>query len=187
MEKIFLKEHFKKMPWKNGNENTLQICIYPESSRFEDNQFLYRFSSAPIPKSCEFSSFPGMMRLLVAIKGAGFRLNSRVYEKFEVAHFSGDERTTCELLKDEVQDFGIIYNSEKVKLQPRVLQLKSDLSFSIDPLSQYFVTVLSGNLIFGDKNLQELETLHLNSESTCDLKVNRASVLFFLKMELKGT
>lgn len=172
------------MPWKNGKGTTTQICIEPTTASIEKNDFLYRLSSAPVDKDGDFSVFPGKNRMLTPIKGAGFSLNGDVYEKFEVAQFSGDEKTHCELLKGALVDFGVIYDPKKVKAQARILNLKTDLSFSLNPQQEYFFIILEGTLKYDDKIISELETLHYKNETNCQLQVVKNVVLFFLSLDI---
>lgn len=180
----FLTKQFTLMPWKNGRGTTSQIYIFPEQAKLEQNNFLYRISSAPVQEDGAFSTFPGKMRILVPIQGAGFQLNEQVYEKFEIAYFSGDEKTFCNLLKGPVMDFGLIYDPNKVRISAKILHLKTAFSFALDPSSDYFITVLSGNLLLDGQSLQMLETLRYRDENQCQLTVEKASVLMFMKVDL---
>lgn len=174
---------FKKMPWKNGKGISTQLYIFPESATVEKNDFSFRLSSAPILTDGDFSVFPGKERLLTPIKGAGFVLNNEEYEKFEVAHFSGNQKTKVQLLKGPIEDFGIIYDPLKVKVQSRILHLKTPFQFSIEPNAEYFITLLSGHLEFQQSSLAELETLHFLNETECQLNVVKSAILFYLKIE----
>ena len=182
MIKTIVKSDFIQMPWKNGRGLTTEICIQPPGANLEKNDFLFRLSSAPIEQEGDFSLFPGKRRILTPIKGTGFKLNSEVYEKFEVAQFSGDDRTHCSLLKGPVLDFGVIYDPEKVKTQVRILHLKSDMSFSLDPKNDYFFTVLEGELSHNGNQLNGLETLYFCQEPCCRLEVKKSVVLFYLTL-----
>lgn len=179
---LILKSNFNKMPWKNGKGSTNEIFIYPPSSTLAKNDFSYRLSSAPIEQDTVFSLFPSKQRLLTTVKGAGFKLNSDEYEKFEIANFSGDEKTECELLKGPVLDFGIIYDPKKVKIQAKVLHLKADFNFSIAAENDYFITVLGGQITHNEQTLEELETLHYQQEQSCSLRVVKSAVLFYLSI-----
>lgn len=170
------------MPWKNGKGTTTQICIEPATASIEKNDFFYRLSSAPVDKDGDFSLFPGKSRILVPIKGNGFCLNEDEYEKFEVAQFSGDEKVKCSLLKGPILDFGVIYDPKKVKAQARILNLKTDLSFSLDPDCEYFFTVLDGELSFNGEKLTQLETIHYKQEGSCHLHIVKSAILFYLSL-----
>ena len=171
------------MPWKNGRGITNEICIFPAGAKLEKNDFLYRLSSAPIEQDSDFSFFPGMSRLLIPIKGAGFKLNSKVYEKFEVASFSGGEKIRCSLLKGPVLDFGVMFDSAKIKIQARVLHLKSTMSFALDPYKTYFFTVLEGAIVHEGQSLKELESLRYKEETSCRLEPVNNGILFYMTIE----
>ena len=171
------------MPWKNGKGTTTEIFIYPENTKAQNNDFHFRLSSAPIESDSEFSIFPGKQRLLTTIKGAGFKLNNAVYEKFEVATFSGGEKTNCALLKGPVEDFGVIYDPNFFSVQSKILILKSDFAFSLNITNDYFFVVLDGVLRHENILIGPLETLHYSQEASCKLKVNKSAVLFYLSAE----
>lgn len=183
MPVVIKKTEFKSMKWKNGQGVTTQIAIFPETASIEKNDFTYRLSSAPIEKDGMFSEFPKKRRLLVPIKGAGFELNENVYEKFEIADFSGEQKTMCSLLKGPVVDFGVIFDESKVKTQARVLNLKAEMQFTLDTNAEYFLTVLSGELKNEGQLLSELETLHYQNENICHLMPVKNCILFYLRLE----
>ena len=172
------------MPWKNGGGFTTQICIHPPTATLAKNDFLYRLSSAPIEKDGKFSVFTGKKRILVPIKGAGFQLNSEVYEKFEIAQFSGDSETQCSLLKGPVVDFGIIYDS-RVQASAKVLHLKSDFSFTLEEGYEHFFIILDGQMSHAEVALNELEGLHYTEEKSCHLVVPKKVVLFYASLRFK--
>lgn len=182
MIQTITKSKFKQMLWKNGKGTTTQIYIEPTTASVEKNDFVYRLSSAPVEKDGDFSLFPGKNRMLTPIKGAGFSLNDDEYEKFEVAQFSGDEKIQCKLLKGFILDFGVIYDPKKVKVQARILNLKTDLSFSLEADCEYFFTVLDGELNHNGEHLSQLETLHYKQERSCNLQVVKSAVLFYLTL-----
>lgn len=183
MIQLYQKSSFKKMSWKNGKGITTQVLIFPESATLEENDFLFRLSSAAVNENGDFSLFTGKNRILVPIKGAGFQLNEHIYEKFEIAHFSGDEKVNCVLLQGPVLDVGMIYDPDAIKAHPRILNLKTDLSFSLDPSWDYTLTVLSGEVAVEDKSLTELETAFFSNESRCDIKVKKSAILLLIKLE----
>lgn len=168
------------MPWKNGKGVTSEIFIHPAKSTVSKNDFFYRLSSAPINQDTTFSLFSGKQRLLTTVKGAGFKLNSDEYEKFEIAHFSGDEKTECSLLKGPVLDFGVIYDPNKVKVQAKLLHLKMDFNFSLEAQNDYFITVLDGAITHDGQQLKDLETLHYQQEANCSLHVVKNAVVIYI-------
>lgn len=183
MIETILKNSFIKMPWKNGKGTTTEIHISPPKASLQKEDFLYRLSSAPIYEDGEFSIFKNKQRILIPIKGTGFKLNSQVYEKFEIAQFTGNDKVFCSLLKDAVVDFGIIYDPDKIKIQARILNLKTNITFELDTTADYFVSVLQGTLMHGEQTLEPLETLHYFDENLCQLKVKNTAILLFIKID----
>lgn len=183
MIEIISQKNLQAMPWKNGKGKTDQISIFPAGSTVQKNNFLYRLSSAPVIESGEFSLFPGMHRILVPIQGAGFALDSDVYEKFEIAQFSGDTKIFCTLLKDSVVDLGLIYDPNKIKAHPRVLHLKSDFMISIESASHYLVSVLSGDIQIENKFLKMPETALFENETKMHLQIKKSAVVLFIKID----
>lgn len=183
MIQVYLKNSFKKMPWKNGKGTTTEIMISPEHATLSKNDFVFRLSSASINENGEFSIFSEKRRILIPIKGAGFQLNEHVYEKFEIARFSGDEKVFCTLLEGPVLDLGMIYDPVKLRTHPRVLNLKMDLSFSLENGCDYSLTVLFGEVNIDGNHLTELETVFFLDENHCDIKVKRSAILLLVKLE----
>lgn len=171
------------MPWKNGKGMTTQIFISPESATIDKNDFLVRLSSASVNENGDFSLFSGKRRILIPFKGAGFQLNEHTYEKFEIAHFSGDEKIFCTLLQGPVLDLGLIYDPLKIKAHPRILNLKTDLSFSLEPNCDYILSVLQGEISIDHTICSELETIFFLNEDKCELKVQKSSILLLVKLE----
>lgn len=100
------------MPWKNGLGVTFEIARVPDQENY-----LWRLSSAVVSSDCEFSVFPGYDRLLVVVSGEGLVLNGRVVGPREVFGFSGDEAMECRLSGGPVVDLGLIFDREKVSAE----------------------------------------------------------------------
>ena len=183
MIRAIQEKDFLKMPWKNGRGFTQQIFITPPTASVAANDFDYRISSATVDKDGEFSLFPGKKRILVAVKGHGFQLNDDVYEKFEVAQFTGDEKIFCALLGGPVVDLGLIYDESKVKVNSRVLDLRSPLSFEIEPSTEHFFIIMNGSLNFEGVSLKELETLYFKNEKLCNLQTVKRATLLYLSLD----
>ena len=79
----------------------------------------------------------------------------------------------------------VIYDPEKVKAQARILNLKSDMSFSLEPDCEYFFIVLEGVLNYNGQHLSQLEALYYKQETSCKLQVVKSVVLFYLSLKIK--
>lgn len=71
MKLLRASEH-KAMPWKNGLGVTHEVALEP--SPVDGAQFLWRVSLATIKGSGPFSTFPGIDRSIVALKGDTVKL-----------------------------------------------------------------------------------------------------------------
>jgi uncharacterized protein len=63
----------KRMPWKNGGGETVEIAISPEGAGLAD--FDWRVSTATVASNGPFSVFPGIDRTLSVLEGMGMRLS----------------------------------------------------------------------------------------------------------------
>ncbi|WP_448955967.1 HutD/Ves family protein [Labrys neptuniae] len=67
------KAAYHTLPWKNGLGETDEIYLFPPGS--SRDAFELRISSAPILEDGEFSSFPGVERIITLIQGAALELD----------------------------------------------------------------------------------------------------------------
>lgn len=70
--KLLRAKDYKRMPWKNGGGETVEIAIFPEKASLAD--FDWRVSMATVATDGPFSSFPGIDRTLSILQGKGMRL-----------------------------------------------------------------------------------------------------------------
>ncbi len=70
--KILRSADHKRMPWKNGGGETVEIAISPQGAGLAD--FDWRISMATVASDGPFSIFPGIDRTLSILEGNGMRL-----------------------------------------------------------------------------------------------------------------
>ncbi|MGO4621039.1 HutD family protein [Ensifer sp. 2YAB10] len=70
--KILRAKNYKRMPWKNGGGETVEIAVFPSKASLAD--FDWRVSMATVASDGPFSSFPGIDRTLSILQGKGMRL-----------------------------------------------------------------------------------------------------------------
>ena len=63
----------KRMPWKNGKGETIEIAVFPEGASVDT--FDWRISMAPVASNGPFSVFPGIDRTLSILTGDGMMLS----------------------------------------------------------------------------------------------------------------
>lgn len=111
------------MPWKNGLGVTSEIEIFPADASVAAGNFIWRLSSARIAAASPFSAFVGCDRLLTVTKGTGLRLNEKELRPGEIFRFKGEDAIDCKLLKDAVEDLGLIYQRAQVKAEMQIRQI----------------------------------------------------------------
>lgn len=177
---LLKQSSYVQMPWKNKRGTTAQILISPADATVDKMNFTYRLSTAPVIEDGLFSKFPGYQRLLIPVRGKGFSLNGALYEQHEIAAFSGDDDTHCELVKGEVVDLGLIYDSKKVKALAKVMRLKDLFSFSTELNVKYLIYVLQGDIEVNETKAAEGETIVLEQiEKLSILAAKRSSIVLF--------
>ncbi len=180
MIQLIQRSSYTQMPWKNKKGTTSQIVIFPNSTHLDRLDFDFRLSSAPVFENGPFSKFPGYQRLLLPIRGKGFVLNGAEYEQHEVAAFSGDDDTFCELNHGDIVDLGLIYRPAKIKASAKVLRLKDLFQFSLDPTAKHLVYALQGDVVVNEVPVKEGNTLFLEQEEKISFNSpKRTSVVLF--------
>ncbi|RCK45271.1 hypothetical protein TH25_18220 [Thalassospira profundimaris] len=70
--RILRASDYRRMPWKNGGGETVEIAVFPANAGLDD--FAWRISMATVASDGPFSSFPGIDRTLSILHGAGMTL-----------------------------------------------------------------------------------------------------------------
>lgn len=97
--------------WAGGS--TLQLAIYPAQSSVAAQDFLWRFSSATVEQSGDFTKFPAHQRLLALRQGAGFSLQldgqqALVQNPYHCLRFSGKSHSSAQLTEGAVTDINLM-------------------------------------------------------------------------------
>lgn len=96
--KIIKKENYQTNEWAGGK--TTQFSIYPEDSKYQDRNFIWRLSSATVEaESSQFTSLPDYNRILMVLEGK-LELNHNDIETinlnpFDQNLFDGSAITKC--------------------------------------------------------------------------------------------
>ena len=101
----------RRMPWKNGKGETVEIAVFPEGAGLAD--FGWRLSMARVDEPGPFSCFENIDRTLAIVEGAGLRLFVdgdilTVSEKGPAAVFPGDARIVSDLFEGAVTDLNLM-------------------------------------------------------------------------------
>ena len=114
--KVLRAGDHKRMPWKNGRGETVEIAVFPANATVDT--FDWRISLATVAEDGPFSIFPGIDRTLSVIEGGGLEVavdgckptvldpSSRPYR------FPADVATKARLTDGTIVDFNVMSRRE---------------------------------------------------------------------------
>ena len=73
MARLLPNADHRRMPWKNGGGETVEVIVHPQGADLAD--FGWRVSMATVAEDGPFSVFPGIDRTLAVLSGAGMTLS----------------------------------------------------------------------------------------------------------------
>jgi environmental stress-induced protein Ves len=110
--RVLRLSHYRRMPWKNGRGETIEIAVSPAASGLDD--FDWRVSMAPVAADGPFSVFPGIDRTLAVLDGRGIRLAVRGLTAIELTResvpfsFAADADARATLLDGPITDLNVM-------------------------------------------------------------------------------
>ncbi|MEZ2128537.1 MULTISPECIES: HutD family protein [unclassified Sinorhizobium] len=110
--KVLRAGDYKRMPWKNGGGETVEIAVFPEGAGLAE--FDWRISMATVASDGPFSVFPGIERTLSILDGTGMTLSVegqapvRLTQESPPLIFSADTPTSATLLDGEITDLNVM-------------------------------------------------------------------------------
>ncbi|MFG6084091.1 HutD family protein [Paracoccus litorisediminis] len=102
----------RRMPWKNGRGETVEIAVFPEAAGLDD--FQWRVSMAGVTEDGEFSIFPGIDRTLAVLSGEGIELHvagrgpQRLTRDYDPLAFPADAPTAARLVQGPITDLNVM-------------------------------------------------------------------------------
>ncbi|MCW6510141.1 HutD/Ves family protein [Lichenifustis flavocetrariae] len=126
----------RRMPWKNGGGETIEIAVHPEGAGLED--FDWRLSAARVATDGPFSTFPGVDRTLAILEGVGLEL--RVGEDAPVLlrretlpyAFPADEPTEAQLLEGPITDLNVMTRRGRIVHTVQRLDVEGRLQLALN-------------------------------------------------------
>jgi environmental stress-induced protein Ves len=104
---------YKRMPWKNGGGETVEIAVFPADAGLGD--FAWRVSMATVATDGPFSTFPEIERTLSILSGAGMELTIDgqslpvVLDRSSPPHaFPADVATHSRLIDGPITDLNVM-------------------------------------------------------------------------------
>lgn len=114
----------------------------------------WRLSIAEIERNARFSTFPGIERELVLLRGNGLRLRfddgeaHTLQQPFERLRFDGDRGVVGELLDGPTHDFNLMWRPSCMSIELLHRPLVGQMLFFAQPGEGWALHLLSGQAIF---------------------------------------
>jgi uncharacterized protein len=186
MVRLLRNSDHRRMPWKNGGGETVEVIVHPEGAGLSD--FGWRVSMATVASDGPFSVFPGIDRTLAVLSGDGMALSIEGLDeqllKPETAPlaFPADAPTTARLTGGPITDLNVMTRRgvfrhtlvHHVADGSKVLPASSGerLLLALEPLGVSNAEGLVG--------LQPLDALVLDGSEKVDVLPVGASAAFYL-------
>jgi environmental stress-induced protein Ves len=119
MKKLYTKNDYQNMPWKNGLGQTMELFKSHLSKKSTPLDYDFRLSIATLDAPTPFSFFPDYKRIIMLQQGNGFRLHKPdsltnkviVIDNLQAQHtFLGTETIHAEIIDGPCLDFNIFWN-----------------------------------------------------------------------------
>nr|WP_117190506.1 HutD family protein [Rhizobium terrae] len=110
--RILRSTDYRRMPWKNGKGETVEIAVFPPDAAIDD--FDWRISMATVAEDGPFSVFDGIDRTLSVLSGDGIRLlvdgqgSIDLFQHSAPHSFPADTATSARLLGGPITDLNIM-------------------------------------------------------------------------------
>ncbi len=147
--KILRASTYKRMPWKNGGGETVEIAVFPEKASLSD--FDWRVSMATVASDGPFSSFPGIDRTLSILQGNGMRLTIDGREPIVLTGetaplpFPADVATSATLVDGPVVDLNVM--TRRGRLAHTVRRLATDHPQTVDGTAEATLILCHGGAV----------------------------------------
>lgn len=188
--KILRASDHKRMPWKNGGGETVEIAVYPAGASIEG--FDWRISMATVASDGPFSIFPDVDRTLSILSGAGMELTIDGGEPLildldsEPHPFPADRPASARLLNGSVTDLNIM--TRRGRFFHRVIRQPTPVSLSPSASLKFVLATGKHTIAFGSENaaLGPLDCLALEAEASSDLVISGGTGVFLIELDPYG-
>ncbi|MFB9949072.1 HutD family protein [Rhizobium puerariae] len=110
--KVLRSADYRRMPWKNGGGETVEIAVFPPSASVDDLD--WRISMATVATDGPFSIFEGVDRTLCVLSGEGIglsmqgRLPVSLTRQSDPHAFPADLPTSAHLIGGPITDLNVM-------------------------------------------------------------------------------
>ncbi|GAA3308833.1 MULTISPECIES: HutD/Ves family protein [Arthrobacter] len=117
----------KPEPWRNGGGVTRELASHPKAASAQDGAWDWRVSIADVGSAGDFSTFPGMERVITVIDGELLLLTvdgeEHPLEKYRPFRFSGEAASASALPTGDIRDLNVIARAGEFKGYTSIVEL----------------------------------------------------------------
>lgn len=117
----------KPEPWRNGGGVTRELASHPKAASAQDGAWDWRVSIADVGSAGDFSTFPGMERVITVINGELLLLTvdgeEHPLEKYRPFRFSGEAASASALPTGDIRDLNVIARAGEFKGYTSIIEL----------------------------------------------------------------
>nr|WP_281435755.1 HutD family protein [Ensifer sp. ENS02] len=182
---------YKRMPWKNGKGETVEIAVFPPNATVED--FDWRISTATVVSDGPFSMFDGIDRTLTVLTGEGIELTVSgsapviCYPDSDPYTFPADVTTIARLVDAPISDLNVM--SRRGHCAHRVLRRTFDRELEVgsDTSETLVIVISSCQLKYTGEALEYLDAIRLKVGEKTDLRASKSTSVFTIELMLSRT
>lgn len=147
--KLYRAHEYKRMPWKNGGGETVEIAVFPPGSGVDN--FDWRISMATVAGDGPFSIFPGIDRTLSILDGNGMSLAMEGVEDVALhgaslpLSFAADIKVAATLVDGPVTDLNVM--TRRGRYRHHVERVAGSFSVSKQTLSETVMVLATGDAL----------------------------------------
>ncbi|MGA1832593.1 HutD family protein [Rhizobium wenxiniae] len=175
----------KRMPWKNGKGETVEIAVFPEDASVDT--FDWRISMAPVVSDGPFSVFPGIDRTLSILTGDGMILSVEGMEptvlgcKSMPFSFAGDVKTEAVLQAGPITDLNVM--TRRGHFSHRVIRIEHGGEIGFSAEAALVILVVTGKTQMSQVELDPLDAVVLDKPADLrDLRLETEQPYFVIEI-----
>jgi environmental stress-induced protein Ves len=182
---ILRHDSYKRMPWKNGGGETVEIAVSPDGAGLAD--FDWRVSMATVAADGPFSVFSGIDRTLSILEGEGITLFIEGREPVLLTQdsdplpFAADAPTSATLVDGVITDLNVMTRRGSFTHSVRRIGIDGRGELTLDS-EMALVLCHRGHLDIGDRTLSAGDCLLVDGAAGMRHSVSGTAQLFVIEI-----
>lgn len=149
---------YRRVRWRNDAGWTREIIAAPDDDAISDLPWRWRMSIAEIERDGAFSTFPGVERECMLLRGDGLRLRfgagatRMLSPPFGRLRFEGERDVDANLVDGRVEVLNLMWKRDRMDAATWHRPLVGSMLVFVDPGSCWLVHVLAGEADLGGRD-----------------------------------